>query len=190
MKIEVFTALFWSLITLSFIMLFIGIYYYFTKQSEQKKVLLARQAHINTLKLSNSEKAMLNELVSRTYVIYYSYVVETAIFMLCNIYGLLFTITTFIMSFAPAIDFKNYIISFLAIFFVIIIIYTRPQRRSTQYLHAWRILSACVHTVLYSCESSHSKFPFLRGTNLNLTMYIAEILHKVEVTFTADEDNA
>ncbi|MEN6418774.1 MAG: hypothetical protein ABFC73_07610 [Clostridiaceae bacterium] len=186
--IAVFTALFWSLITLSLIMMLIGIYYYFKKRAEQKKIMFARKEHIKTLSLSASEKSILEELVSRTYVIYYSYVIETAIFMLCNIYGLLFTITTFIMSFSPTIDFKNYIISFLAIFFVIIIIYTRPQRRSTQYLHAWRILNHCVLTVLYTTENTHTELPFLVGET-NLSQYIAEILHKVEITFTADEDN-
>lgn len=189
---DIYTIVFVCIIGLVAVMLFVGLLYIAVKVVECRRLLKRRKNFISQSNFCESEKNLLERLAERIYVIYYSYALHTTIYMFCNICGMLFTISTFVLSFSPANDYKVYSIAFLSMFFVIIIIYTKPQRRSTQYLLAWRKLTNAMNILLYGTlplvdPSSTSFQP--ADVNEGKTHYIIKLMNDVENSFTADEDN-
>ena len=77
--------------------LFLLLLYIFLKKHEQKKKRNKRIKTVSSI-MGGDQKVpfIIEEHISRTYVLYYSYVVHTALNMFCKILGLIFSVASLI----------------------------------------------------------------------------------------------
>ncbi len=138
-----------------FLLLLFLLLYIFKKQHEQKEIKEQRIKYVSFAVGDNpSTRSLIVEHITRTYVLYYSYVVHTALNMFCKIIGLILSVASFAMQVLSDILEKcgdpysrfyhplmGISLSFLAVIFVIIIVYVKPHKRAAQYLNAWRSMN-------------------------------------------------
>ncbi len=152
--------------------LFLLLLYIFLKKHEQKKIRNKRIKTVSSI-MGGDQKVpfIIEEHISRTYVLYYSYVVHTALNMFCKILGLIFSVASFAMQVLSDICGKckdpysshyhplmGISLSFLAVIFVIIIVYVKPHKRAAQYLNAWRFMNYRYYVLLIECGILDKQF--------------------------------
>ncbi len=188
----------WNLVLvfMSIISLFYVVYF-FLKIHEHRSTRNKRR--------SNAEKAysddkqflqMITEHINRTFVFYYSYLVNTAMNMYCKIMGLLFSVASFSLQVLSDLcigeirgmqtyrPFMGLSISLLTVVFVIVIIYVKPQKRSAQYLHAWRKMNFQYNRLVI--EYASIKEP---NSCVDLLQKEATFLHEIEASLKEDIDS-
>lgn len=171
--------------------------YFFLKIREHRSIRNTRRS--NAEKDYSDDKQFLQtitEHINRTFVFYYSYLVNTAMNMYCKIMSLLFSIASFslqvlsdlcigeirgMQSYRP---FMGLSVSLLTVVFVIVIIYVKPQKRSAQYLHAWRKMNFQYNRLVleYSSIKEPNKYA-------DLLQKEALFLHEIEVSLKEDVDS-
>lgn len=151
-----------AITTLMFVLL---LFYIIFKKHEQKKIKKKREDYVSSMMKNDIESlSLVKDHIGRTYVFYYSYVIHTALNMFCKIMGLIFSVASFAMQVLSDVCGKNYdqitkcyhplmgiSISFLAVIFVIIIVYVKPHKKAAQYLITWRSMNNHYYQLLVDC---------------------------------------
>ena len=146
---------FFSVIILAIAFILIEITYFFIKRKENKKRTKRYESAINSFEtLSQNHKEYLFDLADRTSVFYLSFVLNNVIFLTCGLFGLIFSVATLVLSETSLCSqysctpFETFVLSFLAIIFVIVVLYVKPQGHCREYLLAWRKMNAHTQKLL------------------------------------------
>ena len=131
------------------VMIIFGVIYFFVKWYEHRKTRDRRIAACKHLGLDKVDEELFEDLANRTFVFYYSFVLQNIIGIICDLFSFVYSVVTFVQI---ANDDANIIVSLFAILFVIMIIYLKPHRRSSQYLNAWRAMESLSQDTLHKLE--------------------------------------
>lgn len=175
----------WFICIFSTLMIIAGVVYLSLKVSEHYTMRKKRIEACKKLNLQDVYEEQIVELVHRTYVLYYSYAIQNIIAILCDLCGLVFSVATFIM--APESQ-SGKLIALLAVIFVVIVIFVKPHRRSSQYLKAWREMDYLTVEALQKLAGVTSVSPERVEEIAKILKYVAERRAKIERSISADEE--
>jgi hypothetical protein len=163
--------------------------YLIIKPLEHRKIRRSRVAGCDNSALPEVFKIHFKNIADRTYVFYYSYCLQTIITLLCNLFSLVFSIATFLSIAVEQNDDTNYIVSMITIVIVAVTIYLRPQRRSSQYLHAYRKYNKHSQELLIAFLSLNPTDLEDVNNGYKIMNDSVEYSHSIESLLTSDDDD-